>query len=42
MDILPQREEQGYRVLVMLAHLPIVLVGAPFGWPSVSYLDHLD
>ncbi|WP_091671617.1 hypothetical protein [Amycolatopsis marina] len=31
-----------YRVLMMLAYLPIFLVGAPFGWPPVSYLDHLD
>lgn len=28
-------------LLVMLGYAPIFLVGAPFGWPPVSYLDSL-
>ena len=29
------------QLLVMLAYAPIFLVGAPFGWPLVSYFDEL-
>ncbi len=28
-----------YRVLVAVAYAPIVLVGAPFGWPPVNYFE---
>jgi hypothetical protein len=28
-----------YRVLVAVAYAPIVLVGAPFGWPPVSFFE---
>ncbi|MEK8107979.1 hypothetical protein NKG94_28630 [Micromonospora sp. M12] len=27
------------RVLLMLGYLPILIVGAPFGWPPVDYSD---
>ncbi|MGW0517559.1 hypothetical protein [Crossiella sp. NPDC003009] len=30
------------RVLMLVGYLPIVLIGAPFGWPPVSYLDKFD
>ncbi|RKN49603.1 hypothetical protein [Micromonospora endolithica] len=29
----------GMQVLVILGYLPILLVGAPFGWPPVDYAD---
>ena len=30
------------RVLIVLGYLPILIVGAPFGWPPVDYADDLQ